>query len=741
MKNNGQTEEEFKYLEDTLSYLRSVISKEKELIAERKKNLIVSRREMWENSAHHSEDFEKMADVNVHLTGVTNEASSYLNTLNIIEKYEKMIEAPYFGRFDYLEDGSRDVEKIYLGLHNVMDVKLNNILVYDWRAPISSVFYQYELGRVAYKSPMGELEGEVSLKRQYKIEKSVLKYFFDCSLNITDELLQEALSHNTTAKMKNIVETIQREQDAIIRDLDNEVLIVQGVAGSGKTSIALHRIAFLLYYGTNSGLGSNNITIISPNGVFGNYISSVLPELGEDNVGQLTFDDIIGKHLNNKMIFESRSMQLEYLISDRNEKALGFKRENIKFKGSSNFTLLLKRLIQYYERRVIPIEDVYYGGEIIASKQELKNLLLNNKINIPLTKRLNTMENRILDRLHPLQRNRLERIKKIVSKSEEHQLEVGIFSRLISVKETNKLMKKIHGFTKVDYFELYKMLFNNDLLKKLSRAMELPMNIEEIISETKKNLEEENISYEDSCAICYLKLLIEGSDYFSDIKQIVIDEAQDYYPIQYEIFKILFSKARFTVLGDVNQRIDKEEDRTFYGIVEEILGARKTISISLNKSYRSSCEINEFNQKILNKNNDFVSFERHEKMPDIISMDREELLDEKIISDIKAYRGEGFESIAVICKSHLEAEKLFERIGGLRDIKILNYVVGEMEKGTLIIPSYMSKGLEFDVVLVYGVSKENYSNEFDRRLLYIACTRALHRLRLYCLGEKSELCS
>lgn len=741
MDNYEQEEKvEFEYLDKTINFLKSEIMKGNALISNRKHNIIGSRRDMWENTAHHSADFEKMTEVNQHLIEVTNQTNSYLNILNMIEKYEKIVEAPYFGRFDFTEEGFTAIEKIYIGLHNVMDLNTNNIYVYDWRAPISSIFYQYELGKSSYKSPVGEVEGEVSLKRQYKIENSILKYFFDCSVSITDDLLKEVLSHNASTKMRNIVETIQREQDIIIRDIDNELMIVQGVAGSGKTSIALHRIAFLLYYGTNSSLGSNNIIIVSPNSVFSKYISSVLPELGEENVCQITFDDIIYKHFNSKLVVEKRSMQLEHLIIQENKNEFNFKRDCIDFKGSDKFVCILKRLIKHYERKIIPIEDIYYDGQMIETKQNLKNLLLNNKINTPLCKRLKRIENRILDKVHPMQKKQLERIKNIVGKGGEHQLEVNSFSRLLSIKEIKKLMCRLHKFTEVDYFGLYKILFMNDeLLIKLSKGLNLPGNIKLIISETRKNLEEGIINYEDCGPLLYIKLTIEGSNYFSDIKQVVIDEAQDYYPVQYEVFKLLFPNSKYTVLGDINQTIEKDTDISIYDSIEEIFEKRKSVKLSLNKSYRSSIEINCFNQKLLNRANNFVSFERHEEVPIIIGKDNDKALDNTIAQDIKEFLDMGFESIAVICKTQIEAENICERLIGLTNISLVNSMKPEIDKGVWVIPSYISKGLEFDVVLAYGVSKQNYNSEFDRKLLYIACTRALHRLRLYYVGERSPL--
>lgn len=260
--------------------------------------------------------------------------------------------------------------------------------------------------------------------------------------------------------MKKIVETIQMEQDIIIRDTDNEILFVQGVAGSGKTSIALHRIAFLLYNGMNSSLSSNNFLILSPNDIFSKYISSVLPELGEENVAHTTFDAIVQKLFGDslsegRLIVETRNRQLESLFVSRNHEDTSLRRQNIEFKGSRVFLEILDRLIQHYERHVIAFEDVYFDGLILETRQQLKNLFLNNKIDLPMAKRLKRIEKKILEKVHPLQKKRLGKLEKIVQNSEGHEFEVKSFSRLLAIKASRSLTEQLHRFTKVNYFQIY----------------------------------------------------------------------------------------------------------------------------------------------------------------------------------------------------------------------------------------------------------------------------------------------
>ncbi|WP_088189685.1 UvrD-helicase domain-containing protein [Desulfosporosinus sp. FKA] len=733
-------QEEIEYLRKALAFIEEEVEKEAKNLEEKKSDLIAARKDMYENTIHASSDFESLVDINLHSMQINNYISSY--NPQRIKNLKKMINSPYFGRFDFIEKGCSEKENIYIGLYNLMDRNTGRVYVYDWRAPISSIFYRYELGEVMYDTPAGISRGDVSLKRQYKIWNSKLKYFFDCSVRITDEILQEVLSQNTSAKMKNIIETIQKEQDIIIRDRDHELLIVQGTAGSGKTSIALHRIAFLLYEGLNSNLRSNEVVILSPNTVFSHYISSVLPELGEENVEQSVFDDLISEVFQGRFGEETRDMQLETLIHSRGKTSGEVRRQSIDFKGSRVFKQILDRLLWYYAHRLIPFEDVYYNGTILATRQQLKNRFLHNEIGIPMAKQLKIIETFLLKKVHPLQKKRLQRLEKIVEKSEGHEFEIKSFSRLLAIRQAVAFRERIRKFTIVDYRDLYMLLFkNHGLLLKLARGLTLPETTEEIILTTLQNLQKGQVHYEDYAPLLYLKLKIEGNDVVSGIKHVVIDEAQDYTPLQYEVFRILYNNATYTVLGDIRQTIEKTADSLLYDDISEILNKGKMIKLSLNKGYRSTCEINTFAQALLGEGTQqgYASIERHGEEPTVIPQETLEAMDRSIVEDIAKFTEQGYESIAVICKTQGEAEKVFGRLKKSVQLTLIKPRGGEVTKGPLVIPTYMAKGLEFDVVIAYDVSKENYVSDFDRQLLYITCTRALHRLVIYYKGDKSPL--
>ncbi len=744
IENLAEFQEEVAYLNETVNYLKGEIDLKEAALSVKRNELVASKKDMWDDTVHMPQDIEDLSEIYKYITELNSVAADCTQVRKSMDRYKKALEAPYFARIDILEEGFPDLDQVYIGITNIMDKESLKAYVYDWRAPISGLFYRYELGNGNYTAPVGTIQCKISRKRQFKIHDSQLKYFFDCSIAIGDELLQEVLSRNSSPEMRSIVETIQKEQDLIIRDVETELLIVQGAAGSGKTSIALHRIAFLLYHGVGSGLKSSNFLILSPNDILNQYISSVLPELGEENVPQATFESIALGFFSERLKPENlkpegRSDQLEKLISLGNCPEKILKRESIELKGSRTFVQILDRYICYYEKRLIPFQDVYYNGIVLATRQQLKNRFLKNEIGIPMAKQLKKLEKVLLDQVHPLQKERLKKIEQIVQTFEDHELEVKPFSRLLSLKEGKKFLHSIQTFTQIDCFKMYQALFaDKNLFLKLSQGLELPQNIEEIIETTNQALGQGQIAYEDCAPLLYLILKVEGGRAFSEIKHVVIDEAQDYYPMHYEVFKLLFNKASYTVLGDINQAIEKNTEISHYDDIIQSLDKKKALKLFLSKSYRSSYEINEFTQKILGSVADSSSFRRHEADPLIVSKESSALLIKKMAQDIEEYLAQGYESIAVVCKSQQDAAKVYQKL--LKNTKV-NLVTPDdlaINKGANVISVYMAKGLEFDVVLVYEASTEHYSSEFDRKLLYVACTRALHRLVLYHTGEVCE---
>lgn len=717
---NNQTEKAFeeKRLAQTISLAEEQLKQAKEAADKKKSEIIEAKKDVRENTEHGitslytSDGFEALVELSQYINPVTDKIIDYEEEEHKILLLEKMIKSPYFARIDFKFDDEDEFEKIYIGRSSLRKNSYQEMYVYDWRSPIASVFYRFMTGEAFYDAPCGRVTGELNLKRQYEIKNGTLEYFFDSDVQIVDEFLRQLLSQNTTAKMKAIVETIQHEQDVVIRDMENDLLMVQGVAGSGKTSIALHRAAYLMYQGLQTKLSANNIMIISPNSIFEQYISNVLPELGEDNVISSVFEDILSELLNGRKI-QSRNDFLENLIVNSKYKEIS--RNSIEFKTSSFFREILDQFLIDIPRQWIEFEDVYYEGKCVVSGQILKDKIL-GRPETPLGIKLEQLEDYILEQIFG------------TGKGRGHK------------EEKNLIKQEIQKFIKIDIVELYKILFSNEAyFYSLLQNSNPSQNIKNIWKYTKESLEADSLYYDDAIAIAYLYLKIYGTNKYKNIKQVVIDEAQDYYPLQYEIFNFLFSNAKFTILGDMKQTLAKKEDISFYEQIQKILNKKKSSLIMLDKSFRCTNEILNFSLKFIEQSSQIKSFNRNGDSPKVYIADNSEIFIDEIVKEIKLCQEKGFQSICLICKTEKNSTYLFNKIKHKLDIQLIkNGSVSDLQ-GVFILPVYMSKGLEFDTVLICDADSQNYHDEDDKNLLYVACTRALHKLSLFCENEVSPL--
>ena len=717
---NNQTEKAFeeKRLAQTISLAEEQLKQAKEAADKKKSEIIEAKKDVRENTEHGitslytSDGFEALVELSQYINPVTDKIIDYEEEEHKILLLEKMIKSPYFARIDFKFDDEDEFEKIYIGRSSLRKNSYQEMYVYDWRSPIASIFYRFMTGEGFYDAPCGRVTGELNLKRQYEIKNGTLEYFFDSDVQIVDEFLRQLLSQNTTAKMKAIVETIQHEQDVVIRDMENDLLMVQGVAGSGKTSIALHRAAYLMYQGLQTKLSANNIMIISPNSIFEQYISNVLPELGEDNVISSVFEDILSALLNGRKI-QSRNNFLENLIVNSKYKEIS--RNSIEFKTSSFFREILDQFLIDIPRQWIEFEDVYYEGKCVVSGQILKDKIL-GRPETPLGIKLEQLEDYILEQIFG------------TGKGRGHK------------EEKNLIKQEIQKFIKIDIVELYKILFSNEAyFYSLLQNSNLSQGIKSIWEYTRENLEADRLYYDDAIAIAYLYLKIYGTNKYKNIKQVVIDEAQDYYPLQYEIFNLLFSNAKFTILGDMKQTLAKKEDISFYEQIQKILNKKKSSLIMLDKSFRCTNEILNFSLKFIEQSSQIKSFNRNGDSPKVYIADNSEIFIDEIVKEIKLCQEKGFQSICLICKTEKNSTYLFNKIKHKLDIQLIkNGSVSDLQ-GVFILPVYMSKGLEFDAVLICDADSPNYHDEDDKNLLYVACTRALHKLSLFCENEVSPL--
>ncbi len=728
------------YLERIKGIIKKQMSDETDKLKNKRGQLVADRKDMYENTTHYSSDFEKLSDAIQYLKPIEMQTYDYEATEARIRKYDRMQQSPYFARIDFTEEGF-DRESIYIGLGNLTDEKTRQTYICDWRAPISSIFYRFGLGKASYKAPYGIIEGEVSLKRQFEIKKGEMQYFFDSSMTIIDDILKQALSQNTSAKMKSIVETIQKEQDLIIRDIENDLLMVQGVAGSGKTSVALHRVAYLMYHGLTGNLSSNNIILITPNNLFEKYIDNVLPELGEKNIQALTMEEIFDNIFEEKIDMCNRNTLLEEIISTRDINKKILIKSSMEFILSKEFLMIIERYLKYFEHKMIDFRDIYYNGECIANRHLTKaELLKQNEISLPLEKRLETIEKRIMIKIHELRKPRLGKLEKFIAEYPEHIYEVKPLARLLSLKENTSIKKEVMKFSRIDVMALYKRLAGDlNLFYRMAEGISLPENIEKIMEYVRADLQNPVLSYDNAMVLLVMKLMLGGCERYKEIMQVVVDEAQDYYPVHYEILKRCFGNAKFTVLGDINQTIEKTTDLSAYSDIRQILNKKRSSTIMMNKSFRCSYEINKFSSCFSDGHMEIESFERHESLPDIIRAGNHGQMNENAVNKINEYQSEGFQSIAIICKSMTGAEQLYKEIGSELSAALINTDSFETINKVTILPVYMAKGLEFDAVLIYDANDDMYWDSEDRQLLYICCTRALHRLSICYSGKKSRL--
>lgn len=656
-------ERERNYLNKTVSLIRKKISKLGQELFDDDSKVLEFKKLIWDTHTEMdpNEMRSMMAESDLQVS-IMQSKGNYLQRLFRIQN------KPYFGSIRFKEEGSEEEDNIYIGITHVED-KLD-YYVHDWRSPICSMFYDYETGPASYKAPSGIIKGNIIKKRQYIIEDAELKHIFDNDLNISDILLQEVLAEESSDKMKNIVNTIQEEQNKVIRNTEDKNLIVEGIAGSGKTSVALHRIAFLLYRIPN--LTSSNVVVFTPNKVFSEYISNVLPELGEDNTYDMTFYDLLCQNIN-------------------------------EYKDIENFTDFISR---YYKGNVDNYDMVKYkqSDEIIKDIDNyINNLLSTIKFNDKLeyddfieidTEELNNMLNYKYNRF-PL----FERIKEMSKRIASNNYEG-------STKNASSIEKKLKELLNIK-LDL-KDIFNNFYQSEYSKY--------------KDKVNDKYLYYEDACIFLYIKSLLVGFNTNHVIKEIVIDEAQDYNKLQYLIIKKTFKTSNYTILGDTNQTINPYYK---YDSLEELTSIFESSKyITLTKTYRSTGKIIDYTNKILGLNH--VTAIRNDKASDIIF--RNNITKNDFLTDINNLKTIS-KSIAIITKNDKEAEKVYNMLKDDLDIMLIDGF-GHIKRDLVVVPSYVAKGLEFDSVIIY-TDEDNKYQEKDKYLFYVACTRAQHNLIIY----------
>ena len=609
------------------------------------------------------------------------------------KRFKKMQDSPFFGRVDFRYDGDEEAETFYIGIGNLSESAGSLPLVYDWRAPVSGLFYDYDKGPASYEAPSGIFEGEVTSKWQYKIRKGKMLYEFESDVKIDDEILGAELGSNGEVQLKNIVRTIQKEQNEIIRNTKDKIMVIQGAAGSGKTSVALHRIAYLLYH-DRENLKSSNVLILSPNGVFADYISHILPELGEENIREMSFDLFAYREL--KEIVgdcEDRYDQIERTVL--NPKIQEICRE----KQSPEFVSKLDGFVLRLEDELMNFRDVEYRGCTLSEK-EIIDLFYFKFLDVPLLSRMHSVAEYFIDQVETLRDRDL---------SDEEREEVMECFR--SMYETR------------DCYVLYSRFLEKEGYRPLPHCQ----------------IEKRRLRYEDVYPVLYLKYTLYQCRKHHGIKHVVVDEMQDYSWIQYLLIHKMFP-CRMTILGDKAQTME-DETQDVLKFLPKIFG-KDIRKIVMNRSYRNTMEVAQYANHLTGIE-DMELFERHgEPVDERTFSSTEEALETVLEKWLN--RREEFETEALIFLTEREAEHAFLYIEKrLKEIApeaenqlcYMNRDSQSFKKGLTVTTFYLAKGLEFDQV--FGIFEEDRESGLQCQAKYITATRALHELHMY-MTENSK---
>ena len=616
-----------------------------------------------------------------------------------LAEFTKLKESPYFGKVNFQDNGY--AEQIYVGRYGLTPEGNFDAAIVDWRAPVASLFYKGTLGETSYKSPDGEVLVDILARRQIMIKKGKLEGFFDSDIDVKDDILQMILSSNAGEKLKDIVMTIQKEQDEIIREERMKVVVVNGVAGSGKTTIALHRVAYLLY-NFREQLG-DKVLILGPNDIFIDYIGEVLPTLGESNVNQQTFAHFVINEIGlNEPVIDFTAYLEEVLKG--NEEVIN----EIKYKAGEGFISVLDKKCEGLENSYFNVQSAKFFDEEVVSIEEINDLFENYYKYMPLFRRSKKIKRIITEKLKDkrdeLVRNLNAEVKGKLASLTEEQLAIEQnnieFQRKIRIRE---IVREL-------------MIQKENLAKWIDN--------ESIVDIYKEFTNTENLSYLDLPAILYLMIKLDGKKSSKEIKHIVIDEAQDYSMLQFIVLKELTGCKSYTIVGDLNQRLIKVEEEPAMLKLKSLFGGFVK-NYALNKSYRSTFQIMEYASKLLDQNA-IVPFVRKGKfdVEEVEVKDEDDLID-TILETLEDYDDENYDNIAIITKDKEELKKIAPELKKFTKLLAFDREDVIYRGGKVIVPSYYAKGLEFDGVIIV-----NFDDNTDDLVKYIMATRALHRLKV-----------
>ncbi|WP_024613536.1 RNA polymerase recycling motor HelD [Clostridium sp. Ade.TY] len=757
------------------------------IILDEERDILIEKRKLIDEELTLKEEYiegvnKKFTELSKALKGKYNaEKDTTERALNLakkdIEKYEEAYNTPYFGRVDFREKRSADVEHIYIGKHGINSSETGDEVVVDWRAPVADLYYSGTGGEAYYKAPAGIIDGELSLKRKFLFnEERELERVFDESINeimingeegqgLVDEFLKINLEESRGKKLKDVVATIQKEQNDIIRWPRNLPIIVQGSAGSGKTTIALHRLAYLIYrYKEN--MSGEDILVLAPNKLFLDYISEILPNLGAHEVKQSTFEDLVKTKAKIKRKIYNKDEKIKSIMEEHDELKKKLIANSAKLRGSLAFKTMLDRYVTLLESKALDIKDIEIADQVIFTRKEIMKLYLKDLKAYPINKRKDEIKRylslklkerieAVIQKVDNLWELKIKNIKMEEADSEERRKKlIEVYDERDKVKENvrkngkNALNEYFKAWRGISSTDIYKGFFNDDDLFDIATDGKIPEVLAEFMKEEfNKRYEDGFVDEDDLAAILYIRVLLEGIDDSEKFKHIVVDEAQDYSPLQIYLVNELARGNSLTLVGDLAQGIYYYKGLKRWEDITEGLFNGKATFISLTQSYRSTVEIIDFAKGALEAQKlglkDAKPVLRHGMVPKIVKVKDDVEISENVDEIIKKTHEEGKSVVALITKDSKEAEKL-EKILKKKSKNKFQRIKGkekETKSDNIIIPSYLTKGLEFDCSIIYNPSSKEYTEEstLDQRLLYVSLTRALHTEYILELDEITKL--
>ncbi|MBB1079545.1 AAA family ATPase [Limosilactobacillus sp. STM2_1] len=670
-------------------------------------------------------------------------AADRLATLKRLEK------KPYFARIDFREKGAAEKETVYIGLASFTD-RPDHFLVYDWRAPISSVYYEGKLGEVKYQTPVGEQEVDLTLKRQFQIKDGVIVTIFDTDEQVGDQMLLEALGNHSSTKMKSIVTTIQRKQNEIIRDTKDELLFVQGAAGSGKTAAVLQRVAWLLYR-YRGNLTSSQVVLFSPNQLFNDYIDQVLPELGEHNMVQMTYFQFANRrvpklHVQN---LEQRFESHEDATAQNAQRLL----------TSLQYFNATERYAKHLGHANMRFRNLMFNGKVFLSKDKIKEIYYSFNNNYNLGNRLDGTKEELIrylnrrvssemrnkwveDEIQSLSKEEIDNLFGNQPREfEDEDKEYKFLARQIVMRAFMPIKKAIDHNQWLNINGQFLHFFR--VTPKLVNINSYGISEEQwqrYVDNLKENLKQGKISANGITIYLYLYDLITGKHGQRDIRYVFVDEVQDYDAYQLAYLKYRFPRAKFTLLGDLNQAIfTHENSRSLLQQLGTMFDPEKTKVVQLTKSYRSTKQITDFTKHILVDGEAIEAFEREGAKPQICETKTEDEAVTAVVDALNKYKKE-HDAVAIIGKTLADSEELYQKLMA-QNVKttLIRTENQRLVNGPIIVPSYLAKGLEFDAVIVWNANDKQYHGDGERQLLYTICSRAMHDLSLVSIGKVTSL--